>query len=171
MNVRILLRIKSADIESHSDGQCFELRVGIAGVRQLRLKQIGKLRVLFEGKADFIVEFQKVSDVIGVSTFLETVICLKLICDGFYLTELIDVILVRVAEPKVGADGVFVLVVLRSTVPVFLQQDRGLQFERIHSLEHILAFIEQSNKHCPNLFRCGLGKAYNHTLGEIVVGC
>ena len=49
------------------------------------------------------------------------VFCLKLICDGFYFTELVDVILIRITQPEIGTDSVLILVMLRSTVSVFLK--------------------------------------------------
>ena len=63
------------------------------------MEKVHQLDILFEGYADFIIELQEVPDVIGISTFLEAIVRFQLAGDSFYLTEFVDVILVRVADP------------------------------------------------------------------------
>ena len=112
-----------ADVETDVNGQRLQFCIRIAGIGQLRLEEIHQLGIFFEGHADFIIELQEVPDVIGVSTFLEAIVRFQLAGDRFHLTEFIDVIIVRVAEPQVCADGILVLVMLCGTIAVLLQKN------------------------------------------------
>ena len=87
-------------------------------------QQIYKFSILLESGADLIIEIQKITNVFRISAFSELIIRFKLARDGFNFAEFINIILVRIAQPKVCADGVFVLVVLCRAVSVFFQKYR-----------------------------------------------
>ena len=92
-----VLRIVAADIESHVKSQRLKFRIRITGIRQLTLKEIHKLRIQFQLFTDLIIELIEVPDIIRIGALLESVVALQFIGNGFYLTELIDIILVRIA--------------------------------------------------------------------------
>ena len=159
-----------ADVETDVNGQRLQFCIRIAGIGQLRLEEIHQLGIFFKGHADFIIELQEVSDVIGISTFLETVIRTKFAADPFYFTEFIDVIFIRVAEPQVCADSILILVVLSGPISILLQENSRLCLEGAHPFKDILALVEQSDEHCPDLFWSGFCKSNNHTFRKVVVG-
>ena len=92
-----VLRIVAADIESHVKSQRLKFRIWITGIRQLTLKEIHKLRIQFQLFTDLIIELIEVPDIIRIGALLEPVIAFQFIGNGFYLTELIDIILIRIA--------------------------------------------------------------------------
>lgn len=85
------------------------------------VQKIYKLRILLESGTDLIIEIQKITNVFRISAFSELIIRFKLARDGFNFAEFIDIVLVRIAQPKVCADSIFILVVLRRSVSVFFQ--------------------------------------------------
>ena len=169
MSDSILLRVIPANVETDVDGQRLQFRVGIAGISQLRLEQVHQFDILFESYADFIIELQEVPDVIGISTFLEAIVRSQLVGDRFYLTEFVDVILIWVAEPQIGTNGILILVMLRCSVAVLLQENRRLSLESIHPFKNVLTLVKKGDKHSSDLFRSSLGKSNDHTFWEVVV--
>lgn len=56
-----------------------------------------------------------------VGTFFEAVIRLKLTGNCLHLTQFENIILIRIPEPEISTDGVFVLIMLPCAISVLLQ--------------------------------------------------
>ena len=109
--------------------------------------------------------------VVCVSALLEAVVGAELFGGLLHLAELVDVVPVRVAQPQVGGDCVFGLVVLTRAVAVLLQQDRGLHLKLVHALVVVPALVEERDEHRAHLFRRGLSEAPDHPRRKVVHRC
>ena len=84
-------------------------------------EQVYQLCILFQFLTDFIIEFIEIPDIIRVCAFLEAVVAFEDIGRCLYLTELIDVVLVRISQPQVCRDGILILIMLSGSVSVLFE--------------------------------------------------
>ena len=107
-------------------------------------------------------------DVVCIGTFFETIVTFQFAGDHFHLAQLEDVILVGITKPQVGADRVFVLIVLGSTIPVPFQQNRRFQLEAVDTLIDIFALIKELDVHGANFLWHNFSEFLNHSGREVI---
>ena len=85
-------------------------------------EQIDQFLICLQHGANLIIELDEIPHIVGICTLLEAIIGFQFGSNNLDLTKLVDVIPIRIAQPKVGGDGVLELIVLSGTIYITLQQ-------------------------------------------------
>ena len=111
---------------------------------------------------DFIIESKEITNVICIRALFERIIAFQLIGNCLDLCKFINVILIRITQPQIGAYRILILIMLCRTIAISFEKTIRFLLERINTFIHIFAFIKELDEHCSDFFLCYLRKLDNH---------
>ena len=112
--------VGAANKKSDVDGQCPQRWIGVALGRHGLFDEFEEFSVFGEGCGNLVVHAKAVDEVVIVIATFGHKVALEYVRYLEELREFVDVVLVWVTEPQVGADRVCSLIGLDWMIPVFL---------------------------------------------------